>query len=100
MPPLRRPWKRVGHYDAWHLVMLGVGGAEHRCSVPAGLDVHTTGSPKGIKSTCSRQSSEVQFRHPEGAPHSSCVKGGEDGRALAELRPVVAMRWQRQQLRR
>ena len=46
---------------------------------PAGFDERTTGFPKGIKSTCTRQGGEVQCRHPEGAPAlpaSKAVKMG------------------------
>lgn len=63
-------------------------------SFPAGFDERTTGFPKGIKSTCTRQGGEVQCRHPEGAPTLPASKAVKMGAlsvscALSSLGPFL-----------
>jgi hypothetical protein len=69
--------------------------------IPAGFDENARRvPPTGIKSTYTRQGSEPNVDATPGRrPHSSRLEGGEDGRALGGLCPVIARRWQTQQPR-
>jgi hypothetical protein len=58
--------------------------------IPAGFDERTTGFPEGHQIDLYAAGWRSPRSTPGRRPHSSRVEGGEDGRALSELRPVVA----------